>query len=209
LAGDVRRVADQDADAAAQRPRQRAEQVALVDVAAGRLDVAPGARDRGRVDVGGVQLGRSCGPSRGIAERDGDRQAKRAGAAAQVDDHRVRLVSQRDRGLDEELAAAPRHEHPGFHEDPQPAELRPADHQLERQAAGPPFDERVELGRAARGGREQPGLVFGEDAPGGAQPPHDGRIGIGSHTADYACGRVVAVTRINRRRRAWHRRQWP
>ena len=92
----------------------------MVDVAAGRLDVAPGARDRGRVDVGGVQLG--------AAERDGDRQAKRAGAAAQVDDHRVRPASQRDRGVDEELAAAPRDEHPRVNEDPQPVELRPADH---------------------------------------------------------------------------------
>jgi hypothetical protein len=93
-------------------------------VAAGRLDVAPGARDRGRVDVGGVQLGAACG----TAERDGDRQAKRAGAAAQVDDHRVRPASQRDRGVDEELAATPRDEHPRVYEDPQPVELRPADH---------------------------------------------------------------------------------
>jgi hypothetical protein len=139
-----------------------------------------------------VQLG----PSRGTAERDGDRQAKRAGAAAQVDDHRVRPASQRDRGFDEELAAAPRHEHPRVYEDPQPAELRPADHYLERQAAGPPFDEQVELGWAARGGREQPGLVFGEDAPGGAQPRHDGRIGIGSHT-DGLCLRPGGRSHAN------------
>lgn len=117
------------------------------------------------------------------AQLCGHREAERAGAAAQIDDHRGGRASQRSGGLDEELAAAPRHEHPGIHEDPQAAELRPADHLLERQPAGSLLHQRVELGRGSRGLREQPRLVFREHAPGGAQPRHHGLVD--GHIPDY------------------------
>ena len=77
----VRRVADHDVGSAAQSARQRAEQVAGVDVPSGRLDVPPCARDRRRVKVGGVQIG----PARESAR---DREAEGAGAAAEIDHHR-------------------------------------------------------------------------------------------------------------------------
>jgi hypothetical protein len=172
LARDVGRVADQDADPAAQAVRQRAEQVALVHVTAGRLDIAPRAPDRGRVEVGGVQFRRAAPRP---AQSRGGGQAERAGAAAQVDNHRV-AGCERDRGLDEELASAPGDEHAWVHEDAQAAEPRPADDLLERQAGGALPGHRVQFGGGARGVGEQPGLFLGEDAPGGAQPRDDAGI---------------------------------
>ena len=50
------------------------------------------------------------------------------------------------RGLpDEELGAPPRDEHPGGHDDPQAAELRPAEYLLERQAGDAPVYHRVKF----------------------------------------------------------------
>ena len=160
---------------------------------AGRLEVASRAGHRGGVDVGGVQLDAA---RFGAAQGGGDREAERASAAAQIDDHGPgRLVSQRDGGVDQELAAAAGNEHPGVHEDPQAVELGPPDHLLERQAADPPLDQRVEFGRAARGLCEQPGLILREHAAGGAQPRHDGLVG--SHKADYAYRRPGPVILIS------------
>lgn len=166
-------VADQDADPATQALRQRTEQVALVHLPAGRLDIAPGAPDGGRVEVGGVQFRRA--PPRPAQSRGGG-QAERAGAAAQVDNHRV-VGRERDRGLDEELASAPGDEHAGVHEDAQTAEIRPADDLLERQAGGALRDHRVQFGGRVRGVCEQPGLLFGEHASGSPQPRDDAGIG--------------------------------
>jgi hypothetical protein len=59
----------------------------------------------------------------------------------------------------------------------QAAELRPADDLLERQAGGALRDHRVQLGGCVRGVGEQPGLVLGEHAPGGAQPGDNVRVG--------------------------------
>jgi hypothetical protein len=73
----------------------------------------------------------------------------------------------------EELAASARHEHTRVDEYPHAAELRPADDLLERQAGGALADHRVQLGRRVRGVGEQPGLIFGEHAPGRAQPGDD------------------------------------
>ena len=181
-AGDIGRVADEDADPAAQPVRQRPEQVALVHVPAGRLDIAPRALDGGGVDVGAVQLysaqpapalPATALPATGQA-RDGG-ETKGAGAAAQVDDHRI-AGGQRHRRVHEELAAAARHEHAGVDQDPQAAELRPADDLLERQAGGALLDHRVQFGGCVRGVGKQAGLIFGEHAPGGPQPGDDVRI---------------------------------
>jgi hypothetical protein len=171
VARDVGRVADEDADLAAQPVRQRSEQVALVHVPAGRLDIAPGAPDGGRVDVDGVEF--CLIPARPAPSQSGGRrEAKRAGAAAQVGYQRVGRC-QRYRGPHEELAAAAGHEHARVDEYPQAAELRPADDLLERQARGALTDHDVQLGRGARGVGEQPGLIFGEHAPGGPEPGDD------------------------------------
>ena len=204
LAGHIRRVADQDADAAAQRPRQRAEQVALVDVAAGRLDVAPGARDRGRVDVGGVQLGPSRGPS--AAPPSATATAR---PSAPVPQHRSTITGSGPRASETAVSTRNSLRRRGTNT-PGSTKIRSPRNSAQptTSSSGRPlaalFDERVELGWAARGRREQPGLVFGEDAPGGAQPRHDGRIGIGSHTDGLCLRLVAAATRINRRPHAWH-----
>ena len=164
VAGDVGRVADEDADPAAQSLRQRTEQVALVHVPAGRLDVAPGALNGGRVDVGGVEFR--------VGQTGGRGEAKRAGAAAQVCYQRTSRC-QRYRGPHEELAAAAGHEHAWVDVYAQAAELRPADDLLERQPRRALTDHRVQLGRRVRGVGEQPGLVFGEHAPRRPQPGDD------------------------------------
>jgi hypothetical protein len=170
-AGDVGRVADEDADPAAQPLWQRTEQVALVHVPAGRLDVAPGALDGGRVDVGGVEFCLFPAPP-APTQTGGRGEAKRAGAAAQVCYQRTGRC-QRYRGPHEELAAAAGHEHAWVDVYAQAAELRPADDLLERQPRRALTDHRVQLGRRVRGVGEQPGLVFGEHAPGRPQPGDD------------------------------------
>ena len=67
---------DQHVDPAAQVVGQRGVEVALEDPV--RRQVAPGAGDGGRVDVGGVHLEAGYGGGEGRADR--------AGAAAEVDD---------------------------------------------------------------------------------------------------------------------------
>ena len=66
--------------------------------------------------------------------------------AAQVDHDRPGGAASGERPVDQELGAAAGHEHAGRHRDPQPAELRPARHVLERLAGDPAADHRLELG---------------------------------------------------------------
>ena len=168
--GHVRHVGGQDRDPAAQFARQRPVKVALVDVrgeAPGRPvrgGVAPGAADRGRLDVGGVQF--RAGHGRG------HRDADRARAAAQVDDDSTR-PGHRDGLPDEELGTAARHEDPGVHGDPQPGEFRPAQDMLKGLAGDPLVHHRVQLAGGPGRGDEQLGLVLGEDAARGPEPGDD------------------------------------
>jgi hypothetical protein len=128
--------------------------------------VATGTGDGGRVDIGRVQLG----PFGDGGHRDADR----ARAAAQVGDDVTRPGQSGGLG-DHELGAPARHEDAGRHGDPQPAELRPADDVLERQAAGPPGHHGVELVRCPGGLDQQPGFVLGEDAARRPEPADDVR----------------------------------
>ena len=102
----------------------------------------------------------------------------RPGAAAQVDDDRrpsgAAGFAQEPRGLpDQELGAAAGHKDSGVHFDPQPAELRPAQDVLERQAGNPLLHEGVEVVRRRGGRGQQPGLLLGEDAAGRPEPRDD------------------------------------
>jgi hypothetical protein len=144
-------------------------------------DVPPGARHLGRVDVDGMQFDR--------AEGRGQCGAYRPRAAAQVDNDRPRAVGgppgaggagARGGLLDEELAAAARNEDAGAHGYPQPAELGPPNHLLDRQAGGAPVHHDVELGWGRSRAAQQPRLILGEDAAGGAEPADDnGLLGRG------------------------------
>ena len=163
---DVRRVADEHVDPPPQRGRQGVVQVALEDSL--RRQVAAGAGDRGRVELGGVHLG--------ARHQRRDRGPDGAGAAAQVEDHGRGPGQGRGR-TGEELGPAPRHEHARSDRDPQPAEARPADHHLQRQAGGPVRDHPLELVGRAGGLGQQGRLVLGEHAPGGAQPLDEAGVG--------------------------------
>ena len=82
--------------------------------------------------------------------------------------------------LDQEFGAAARHEDPGIHGDPQPAELGPAEDLLERQTGHPALHHGVELIRGPCRGGEQPGLILGEDAAGHCEPGDNVGVRYGS-----------------------------
>jgi hypothetical protein len=67
------------------------------------------------------------------AHRVEQRGADRPRAAAQVHDDIIRREEVRGQ-LSQVLGPWPGHEHPRLDRDPQPAELRPAEHQLQRLA---------------------------------------------------------------------------
>jgi hypothetical protein len=100
----------------------------------------------------------------------------RTRAAAEVDDDRRPRRSQRGGLLHQELGPAAWDEHAGGHRDPEAAELRPAEHLLERLAGDPASHQRLQPVRRRRLGHEEPGLVLGEDASRGAEPADDGRV---------------------------------
>ena len=112
---------------------------------------------------------------RGVQRRTGDGQgdgdAERPGAAAQVDDDGV-LSGQRDRLVDECIAAVPGNEDPRSHDDVDAVELRPAQHLLQRRTRLARGDHAVEIGVRGRVGDEQSSLVLGEHAAGGPQASH-------------------------------------
>ena len=189
-AGHVRHVGQQHVHPAPECVRQRLEEVALVHVTADAGDVAPRARDGGRVDVGGVQV------DAGHRGRDGD--AQRSGPAAEVDDDGAR-PGERDRLLDQRLGPATRDEHTRGDRDPQPVELRPPEHVLERFTGHPPRHQSVESDRRPGLRQEQPCLVLGEHAPRGAQSPDDGfleRLGHGAGTLPGGGTRRVRRPRV-------------
>ncbi|BCB91703.1 hypothetical protein Psuf_090160 [Phytohabitans suffuscus] len=164
---DVRDVRHHDVDPAAQRLGQRRVQVALVDVAAGRGQVAPRAAYRRGVGVRGVDGDRAGGR--------GHRGGQGAGAAAHVDDRgRGRAAGQQGHRLADQQRGAPaRDEDARVDRDPQAAELRPPQQVLQRLAGDPAGDQRGQVGGGVRGGGEQARLVFGEDTTRGAQPLDD------------------------------------
>ena len=173
LAGrDVGDVGGQHVDPPAQRAGQRIVQVALVHLAGRGGHVAPGAPHRGRIDVGGVQLG--------VAQGRGHRGAHRPGPAAQVEnDHRLprpgRLPAEHDRDAGEIFGAPARDEDARVDGDPLAAELGPAEHLLERQPGDAPGHQVGEVGRGLRRRDEQLRLLLGEDAARGAQRADDRR----------------------------------
>jgi hypothetical protein len=183
VARHVGHVRGEDVDAAAQRPGQRVEQVSDMEVCP--RQVPPGAADRGGVDVGGMQVG--------DVQDGGQCRTHRPGAAAEVhDDGPGRREG--DRLAHQQLRAPAGHEHSRLDGDPQPAELRPAQEVLQGEARDPLLDQRGEGAGGARRVRQEARLVLGEDAPGGAQPGHDGgvdgRVGHGAATvpAGWAAG---------------------
>ena len=172
--GDVGHIGREDGDPAAQIAGQRREEVALVDLAADRADIAAGAAHRCRVDVGGVQFH--------LSEPGGQGGADRARAAAQV--HHDRGVRNLGEGLlDEELGAAARHEDTGLHGDAQPSEPGPADDEFERQSGDPAVDHGGQFPGRAGGGQDQLRLVLREDTARGAQLGDDAGTDVG-------CGRA-------------------
>jgi hypothetical protein len=71
--------------------------------------------------------------------------------------------------IDQQPAPPAGDEHTGCHDDPQPVELRPAEHLLER-AAPDPLPDHAAYVAGGRGLRvDQRGLVLCEHAAGGAQ----------------------------------------
>ena len=173
LAGrDVGDVGGQHVHPPAQRAGQRIVQVALVHLAAGGGQVAPGAPHRGGIDVGGVQFG--------VPQGRGHRGAHRPRPAAQVEnDHRLPwpggLPAERDRDAGEILGAPARDEDAQVDGDPLPAELGPAEHLLERQPGDAPGHQGGEVGRGLRRRGEQLRLLLGENAARGAQRADDRR----------------------------------
>src|SRR5450756_2458753 len=99
------------------------------------------------------------------------------------------LASEAGGDLDEELAAAPRHEHPGSNEDPHAAKFRPADHLLKRQALDPLPDHVIEFSRGPRGTSDKRRLFLGENTPGAPQPGDHRRI-VAHGTPAYYLGHV-------------------
>ena len=191
--GHVGRVDDEQVDAAAQagraaarrgRPRRRARAAGC----GARSATAAGSRSAACTSTPGTAAARAA--------------PTRAGAAAQVDDHRAGS-GQRDRLRDEERGAPARHEHAGVDGDAQPAELGPAQQLLQRRARRPG----ARPGRRAPSGdsaavAQQPRLVLGEHAARRAQPGDHG-VGRGHlrsilpRSAANAVG--VTVDRVARR----------
>jgi hypothetical protein len=136
----------------------------VVDLAAGRGDVATGAPYRGRVDVRGMQLD--------VVQRHGQRRADRARATAQVN-HDSSWPGHGSGLADQELGAASGDEDPGVHGYPKAAELSPAEDVLKGQAGGPPVHHGGEFGWRPRRGDEQLRFVLGEDTAGGRKPGDD------------------------------------
>ena len=105
-------------------------------------------------------------------QRRDQRGAHRARAAAEVDDDSSR-PGEAGGLTDEELGADAGDEHAVVDDDPQAAELGPAENVFERQAGHSPVDHGGEVGRRARRGDEQPRLVLGEHTAGGPKPGDD------------------------------------
>ena len=197
LAGHIRRVADQDADAAAQRPRQRAEQVALVDVAAGRLDVAPRARDRGRVDVGGVQLGRP--PSATATARP----------SAPVPQHRSTITGSGPRASETAVSTRNSLRRRGTNT-PGSTKIRSPwnSAQPTTSSSGRPSARRS-TSRSSSAGLPAAAASSRASSSAKTHPAARSRATTAGSASvvipmDYACGLVAAATRINRRPHAWH-----
>ena len=171
----VGHVRHQHVHLAAQGRWQRRVEVALQD-AAQVPDVATRARHRGRLDVGGVQLDPRDGPRHHHPEA--------ARTAAQVDHDRRTTGRDRPRQGDrlarQQLGAPPGHEHAGVQGDPQPAELRPADHLLQRVTRAACRDHPGELVGTVGRADQQVGLVLGEHAPGRPQPLDHRRPPVGT-----------------------------
>jgi hypothetical protein len=77
------------------------------------------------------------------------------------------LVGKGGRLANQELGAAPGHEHSRVNGYPQAAELRPAEDVFQGKAADPPPHHLGEIDRCACRGDEQPCLVLGEHTTGG------------------------------------------
>jgi hypothetical protein len=85
----------------------------------------------------------------------------------------VGLAGQTGGPPNKEFGALAGHEHPFVDGDPQPTELDPTEYVLEGYAGDPTSDHGREIGRGRGGGDQQPSLVLGKDATGGAQRGND------------------------------------
>ena len=71
--------------------------------------------------------------------------------------------------VDEQPAAAARHEDAGRDHDPEPVELRPAEHLLERESGDAGVDHPAYVVGVGGLGLDQGGLLLGEHAAGGPE----------------------------------------
>ena len=78
--------------------------------------------------------------------------------------------------LDQEHRPLARHEHPPVDGDPQPPELDPPEHVLQRRPGDPVGDQPLEVGHVAGGVLEQGGLLLGVHAPRRAEPFDEGHV---------------------------------
>ena len=146
-----------------------------------RRQVLPGTGHGSRVEVRRVHL--EAGHRRPQGRAHGTR------AAAEIDHDRAGRQPGQGAG-DQQLRASARHEHPAGDRHPQPAEVGPAHHHLERGAGDALGDQSLELGRGAGLGDEQGCLLLGEDTARGAQPRDDLRQG---HAGSDRCWTMMVA----------------
>jgi hypothetical protein len=104
-----------------------------------------------------------------IPETGGNGDPERARATTEIDDDgRGARRATPNRLRNEVLGSAPRHEHTWPDGYLEPAELRPADHLLQRQPGNASGDQGAELRRGVGRGDQQGSFVLGEDAAGGS-----------------------------------------
>ncbi len=149
-----------------------------------RSQGSPGAADRGDIDVTGVDLE----PVHAGAQHG----THRTGSTAELDDDGPRSGA-RHRLPRQEFRSPAGDEYPWIQRDPQPAELRPSDDDLERDAGHPARHHGLERARVRRLGNEQPGLVLGEDASRRAEPEHDRILGAARRHEGHASTRAAAT----------------
>ena len=133
----VRNVRDQQVDSSLQPTGEGLEEVAFMDVAQRRGEVASGAGDCRWFDIGRVYL-QPC-------DSAVERCCYGAAAATQIDDDGV-WPSQFGGLADQEFGTPTRYENPWVYFDSQPVELHPAEHVFKWLSGDPARDQACELG---------------------------------------------------------------